>query len=71
MPGARFLVAWLVALFLVPNLVVVSAVEFDMNKYFQIMWIAVAIAGGLAHPALASHRRRGGRSRSRRAVARR
>ena len=38
-----FLVAWLVALFLVPNVVVVSAVEFDMNKYFQIMWIAVAI----------------------------
>ena len=38
-----FLVAWAVALFLVPNLVVVSAVEFDMNKYFQIMWIAVAI----------------------------
>ena len=26
-----------------PNVVVVSAVEFDMNKYFQIMWIAVAI----------------------------
>ena len=35
---------WLIALFLVPNLVVVSAVEFDMNKYFQIMWIAAAIA---------------------------
>ena len=35
--------AWMVALFLVPNVVVVSAVEFDMNKYFQIMWIAVAI----------------------------
>jgi len=38
-----FLVAWLVTLFLVPNLVVVSAVDFDMNKYFQMMWIAVAI----------------------------
>ena len=38
-----FLVAWLVALFLVPNLVVLSSVEFDMNKFFQIMWIAVAI----------------------------
>ena len=38
-----FLVAWAVALFIVPNVVVVSAVEFDMNKYFQIMWIAVAI----------------------------
>ena len=42
--GSRwFLLAWLVALFLVPNVVRVSAVEFDMNKYFQIMWIAVAI----------------------------
>ena len=39
----RFLVAWLVALFLIPNVVVLSAVEFDMNKYFQMMWIAVAI----------------------------
>jgi len=38
-----FLVAWAAALFIVPNVVVVSAVEFDMNKYFQIMWIAVAI----------------------------
>jgi hypothetical protein len=43
LPNRRFLVAWSVALFLVPNVVVVSAVEFDMNKYFQIMWIAVAI----------------------------
>ncbi len=39
----RFLAAWLVVLFLVPNVVVLSAVEFDMNKYFQMMWIAVAI----------------------------
>jgi hypothetical protein len=43
LPSRRFLVAWTVALFLVPNLVRVSAVDFDMNKYFQIMWIAVAI----------------------------
>lgn len=43
LPGRWFLVAWMVALFIVPNIVVVSAVEFDMNKYFQIMWIAVAI----------------------------
>ena len=43
MPARWFLVAWMVALFIVPNIVVVSAVEFDMNKYFQIMWIAVAI----------------------------
>ena len=41
-----FLVTWMVALFIVPNLVVVSAVEFDMNKYFQIMWIAVAMLAG-------------------------
>jgi hypothetical protein len=44
-PSRGFLAAWIVALFLVPNLVVVSAVEFDMNKYFQMMWIPVAIAG--------------------------
>ncbi|HET7168863.1 MAG TPA: DUF2298 domain-containing protein [Candidatus Limnocylindrales bacterium] len=44
-PQRGFLTAWLVALFLVPNLVVVSSVEFDMNKYFQMMWIAVAILG--------------------------
>ena len=43
-PARGFLAAWLIALFLVPNLVVVSAVEFDMNKYFQLMWIAAAIA---------------------------
>lgn len=39
-----FLGAWIAALFLVPNLVVASSVEFDMNKYFQMMWVAVAIA---------------------------
>jgi hypothetical protein len=43
LPRRWFLAAWAIALFLVPNLVVVSAVEFDMNKYFQMMWIAVAI----------------------------
>ncbi len=47
-PGRRvpyrgFLGAWLVALFVVPNVVRVSAVDFDMNKYFQMMWIAAAI----------------------------
>jgi hypothetical protein len=42
-PYRWFLGAWLVALFLVPNVVRVSAVDFDMNKYFQIMWIAAAI----------------------------
>ncbi len=50
LPGRAFLVAWMVALFLVPNLVLVSSVEFDMNKYFQIMWIAAAIlAAWLIH----------------------
>ena len=43
LPGRWFAVAWVAALFLVPNVIVVSAVEFDMNKYFQIMWVAVAI----------------------------
>jgi hypothetical protein len=38
-----FLGAWVAALFLVPNVVVLSSVEFDMNKYFQFMWVAVAI----------------------------
>jgi len=42
-PHRGFLAAWLVALFMVPNVVRVSSVDFDMNKYFQIMWIAVAI----------------------------
>ncbi len=42
-PTVLFLAAWLGALFVIPNIVVVSAVEFDMNKYFQVMWIAVAI----------------------------
>jgi hypothetical protein len=42
-PWRSFLGAWLVALFLVPNVVQVSHVAFDMNKYFQAMWIAVAL----------------------------
>ena len=44
MPQRAFLAAWLVLLFAVPNLVQVSVVAFDMNKYFQAMWIAVALA---------------------------
>ena len=43
LPARGFMVAWVVMLFLIPNLVVVSAVEFDMNKYFQMMWVAVGI----------------------------
>ncbi len=50
LPNRWFLVAWMAILFIVPNVVLVSAVEFDMNKYFQMMWIAVAIlAAWLIH----------------------
>jgi hypothetical protein len=45
-PGTRarlFLAAWSLALFAIPNIVQVSAVAFDMNKYFQAMAIALAI----------------------------
>ena len=42
-PHRGFLAAWLVTLFIVPNVVRMSAVDFDMNKYFQMMWIAAAI----------------------------
>ena len=47
-PARLFLVAWVVALFLVPNLFVAGAVVFDMNKYFQVMWVAVAILAAWA-----------------------
>lgn len=43
LPHRWLLGAWLVALFAVPNLVQVSAVGFDMNKFFQAMWISVAL----------------------------
>ncbi|MDP9468094.1 MAG: hypothetical protein M3P32_05060, partial [Chloroflexota bacterium] len=42
-PHRGFLALWVVALFVVPNVVQVSVVGFDMNKLFQAMWIAVAI----------------------------
>jgi len=45
-PARAFLAAWAVAFFLVPNVVVAGAVEFDMNKYFQVMGVALAILGG-------------------------
>jgi hypothetical protein len=49
-PKPAFLGAWLIGLFLVPNLVQLSVIDFDMNKYFQAMWIAVAIlAAWLIH----------------------
>ncbi len=42
-PRRGFLAAWVGGLFLVPNVVQLSIVDFDMNKYFQAMWIAVAL----------------------------
>ncbi len=45
LPSRGWLLAWAVALFVVPNVIVVSVVEFDMNKYFQVMWIALALLG--------------------------
>jgi hypothetical protein len=44
LPRRAFLAAWIVGLFLVPNLVQASVIDFDMNKVFQAMWIGVAIA---------------------------
>jgi hypothetical protein len=50
LPARRWLFAWAVAMFIVPNTVVASAVEFDMNKYFQVMWVALALlAAWLVH----------------------
>ena len=43
LPHRGFLAAWVLALFLAPNVVQVSVIGFDMNKLFQAMWIAVAI----------------------------
>ncbi len=45
-PARAFLALWVVILFLIPNVVQVSFVSFDMNKYFQAMWIAVAVLAG-------------------------
>jgi hypothetical protein len=42
-PRRAFLATWLVTLFVVPNVVQASVIGFDMNKYFQAMWIAVAL----------------------------
>ena len=42
-PRRLFLGAWLLAMFAVPNVVQMSVISFDMNKYFQAMWIAVAL----------------------------
>lgn len=45
-PGRAFLAGWAAAFFIVPNVVVAGAVEFDMNKYFQLMFVALALLGG-------------------------
>ncbi|HEX2142087.1 MAG TPA: DUF2298 domain-containing protein [Candidatus Limnocylindria bacterium] len=45
-PWRWFLGAWAAALFAIPNLVQVSDIAFDMNKYFQAMWVAVALLAG-------------------------
>jgi hypothetical protein len=57
-PQRLFLGGWVVALFVIPNVLQVSAVAFDMNKLFQAMWIAVALLAawlirGWPAPALA------------------
>ncbi len=44
MPARGFVAAWMIGLFVIPNVVVASHIDFDMNKVFQAMWIGVAIA---------------------------
>ncbi|PWB55627.1 MAG: hypothetical protein C3F06_02165 [Candidatus Methanoperedenaceae archaeon] len=41
-----FLYSWLLAMFLLPNLVSFTPEQFDMYKFFHYMWIPVAIAAG-------------------------
>ncbi len=45
-PARWFFAGWAVLLFVVPNVIQVSVIAFDMNKYFQAMWIAVALLAG-------------------------
>lgn len=45
-PARLFLALWAIALFLVPNVVMAGAVAFDMNKYFQLVFVALALLGG-------------------------
>ena len=42
LPWRGFLLAWALAMFLIPNFVVAGP-QFDMNRYFQFMWLAIAI----------------------------
>jgi hypothetical protein len=44
LPRRGFLASWIIGLFVLPNLVQASVIDFDMNKVFQAMWIGVAIA---------------------------
>ena len=44
LPHRAFVAAWIIGLFAIPNIVQASVIDFDMNKYFQAMWIAVAVA---------------------------
>jgi hypothetical protein len=44
LPRRAFLATWIIGLFLLPNLVQATVIDFDMNKVFQAMWIGVAIA---------------------------
>jgi hypothetical protein len=46
LPRRGFLALWIVGLFAVPNVVQLSLIDFDMNKYFQAMWLAIAVAAG-------------------------
>lgn len=49
-PHRGFLATWVIGLFVIPNVVQVSVVDFDMNKYFQAMWVAVGmLAAWLVH----------------------
>jgi hypothetical protein len=45
-PARWFLGAWGLILFVIPNVVQVSVIAFDMNKYFQAMAIALALLAG-------------------------
>ncbi len=45
-PARWFLGAWALILFVIPNVVQVSVIGFDMNKYFQAMAISLALLAG-------------------------
>ncbi|MCX9083540.1 MAG: hypothetical protein OIN87_01940 [Candidatus Methanoperedens sp.] len=43
---AFFIYSWLLAMFLLPNVISFTPEQFDMYKFFHFMWIPVAIASG-------------------------